>query len=134
MAGSAAIPYSKQQLASGYVNLSAENKIPGKIMRFTHRNKLNTSQNETKEMIELFQQTKDHKHRLHKLTKMDQNELELSSVDLKIKLRQRPFQLPNKPARILAAPDILVDPVCTQVIDWAPFQKENSILAIAIGS
>ena len=71
MAGSAAIPYSKQQLASGYVNLSAENKIPGKIMRFTHRNKQNTSQNETKEMIELFQQTKDHKHRLHKLTKMD---------------------------------------------------------------
>jgi hypothetical protein len=54
MAGSAAIPYSKQQLASGYVNLSAENKIPGKIMRFTHRNKQNTSQNETKEMIELF--------------------------------------------------------------------------------
>jgi hypothetical protein len=44
----------------------------------------------------------------------------MSPVDLKIKIRQKPFKISTKPIRILAAPETLIDPVCTQIIDWAP--------------
>lgn len=37
----------------------------------------------------------------------------MSPIDLKIKLNTRPFKLPAKPMRILAAPDTLQDNVCT---------------------
>jgi hypothetical protein len=55
MAGSAALPYSKQTLSQGFVSLSNSDNVPGKLLIFTNR-KLDKSlqANETQDMIELF--------------------------------------------------------------------------------
>lgn len=52
----------------------------------------------------MFVETKEHKHRLFKITT---GQSEATQIDFKIKLRIRPFTLPTKPMRILAAPETL---------------------------
>lgn len=70
LAGSAALPYGKQALAPRQAySLSAE-QMPGKLLQFKNP-QLSWSPNETQEMIEMFNQTKQHKHRLMKLSKAE---------------------------------------------------------------
>ena len=52
------------------------------------------------------------------MLKLSTGQTEASEIDKKIKIRdQRIFQLPSKPMKILAAPSILLQPNCTQLMD-----------------
>ena len=52
------------------------------------------------------------------MLKLSTGQTEASEIDKKIKIRdQRIFQLPSKPMKILAAPSILLQPNCRQLMD-----------------
>ena len=61
---------------------------------------------------------------------------EVSEVDMKVRIREhRQLQLPKKPMKILAAPDIMLKPNCTHLMDTTLTGTRNSqksLLALAI--
>lgn len=88
---------------------------------------------ETPKIIQLLQKTKMHK--THML-KMSTGQSELSEIDQKVKIREnRRLQLPQRPTKILAAPEIVLKKNCTQLIDTTLSNSKyskKSLLALSI--
>lgn len=76
------------------------------------------------DLINMISTTKLAKQKQTKLASGLQSE----KASQRVPVRSREFKLPDKPLRILAAPDILQSNSCRQLIDW-----KSTKLGVAIG-